>query len=456
MKRLWSRRRFLRSQLQVMLAAGVAPACIPGTALGANGRAAPSNRVVVGAIGVGPQGRAVMGGFLALPDVQVVAVCDVKQDQLELARRAVNQHYQNADCRTYGDFRGLLARSDVDAVLIATPDHWHVHVAVAAVRAGKDIYLEKPMGLSLAEDQILRREVQTHRRVFQFGTQQRSSREFQRACALVREGRIGRLQQIRVWCLASRPGGSTTPAPVPPTLDYDFWLGPAPFSPYTEDKCAADNKTWWFIYDYALGWIAGWGVHPLDIALWGHPNMLGGPLEVEGRAVFPTEGACNTAVAWHVAFRFHDGVRLEFRGTRNGYAEVNELNDLRPWEAQYGPIADHGTVFEGDEGWALVHRGLLRTHPESLAESSDRLVERLPRLSLNHVRDFVDAVRTRRPTVCPIEEAFRADLLCQLSDIATRVPRRLRFDPRQERFLEDPEANRRLELRPRRRPWHLA
>lgn len=452
MKRLWSRRRFLRSQMQVMLA----PAWIPGTALGANGRAAPSNRVVVGAIGVGPQGRAVMSGFLAQPDVQVVAVCDVKQDQLELARRAVDQHYQNVDCRTYGDFRELLARSDVDAVLIATPDHWHVHVAVAAARAGKDMYLEKPMGLSLAEDQILRREVQKHHRVFQFGTQQRSGREFQRACALVREGRIGRVQRIRVWCLASRPGGSTTPAPVPPTLDYDFWLGPAPFSPYTEDKCAADNKTWWFIYDYALGWIAGWGVHPLDIALWGHPNLLDGPLQVEGRAIFPTEGACNTAVAWHVEFRFPDGVRMEFRGTRNGYAEVNELNDLRPWEARYGPLADHGTVFEGDEGWVLVHRGLLRTHPESLAESADRLVSRLPRVSSNHVRDFVDAVKARGTTVCPVEETVRADLLCQLSDISTRLRRPLRFDPRLEQFSDDPEANRRLELRPRRSPWHLA
>lgn len=455
MKKRWTRRHFLRSQLQVLLAAGLAPAWIPGTALGGSGRAGASQRIGLGVIGTGPQGRAVMSGFLAQPDVQVVAVCDVKKDQLELARRAVNQHYGNSDCRTYGDFRELLSCPDVDAVLIATPDHWHVHMAVAAARAGKDIYLEKPMGLSLAEDQILRREVQRHQRVFQFGTQQRSSREFQRACALVRAGRIGRLRQIRVWCAASRPGGSTTPAPVPPTIDYDFWLGPAPYSPYTEDKCAADNKTWWFIYDYALGWIAGWGVHPLDIALWGHPRMLEGPLQVEGRAIFPTQGACNTAIAWHVEFRFHDGVRMEFRGTRNGYPEVNELNDLRPWEARYGPIADHGTAFEGDEGWVLVHRGSLRTHPETLAEMADPLVQRLPRLSTNHVRDFVDAVKTRQSTVCPIEEAYRADLLCQLSDIATRLARPLRFDPGREQFVEDAEADRRLELRPRRSPWTL-
>jgi hypothetical protein len=140
--------------------------------------------------------------------------------------------------------------------------------------------------------------------------------------------------------------------PVPDTIHYDFWLGPARFTPYTEDKCLDDGnrKTWWFNTDYALGFIAGWGVHPLDIALWGHPAMMQGALEVEGKAIFPTQGACNTAVAWKVDFTFRDGVRMNFRGTRNGFPDVNEMNQMAPMEAKYGKIADHGTAFEGENG----------------------------------------------------------------------------------------------------------
>lgn len=454
MKTRINRRDFLRRNLTLALAAGAFPSILPATALGRQGRPPANSRIGVGAIGVGPRGRGVLDGFLSQPDAQVVAVCDVKRDQLELARTAVNARYQNQDCATCEDFRELLARQDIDAVLIATPDHWHVHVGVAAAGAGKDLYLEKPMGLSLAEDQLLRKAVQRKRRVFQFGTQQRSSREFLRACELVRGGKIGRLRQINAWCAASQPGGSTTPAPVPDTINYDFWLGPARFTPYTADKCLAEGKTWWFNTDYALGFIAGWGVHPLDIALWGHPAMMKGPLEVEGRAVIPTEGACNTAVAWKVEFIFADGVRMDFRGTRNGYEPVNELNDMTPFEARYGKIGDHGTAFEGTDGWVLVQRGRLRTQPETLIElpSAEELGLRR---SANHVRNFLDCVRTRETTVCPIEEAVQADLLCQLSDIATRSGRKLKFDPRKEKFLKDEEANRRLALRPMRPPWRL-
>ncbi|HSH16442.1 MAG TPA: Gfo/Idh/MocA family oxidoreductase, partial [Verrucomicrobiae bacterium] len=360
-----SRRRFLQTNLAAALAAPAFPMIIPSPALGAG---APGNRITVGCIGTGPQGRGDMGGFLGQSDARVVAVCDVKQDQRDLAQRQVNDRYQNQDCAAYVDFREVLAREDIDAVLIATPDHWHVPIAVAAAKAGKDIYLEKPMGLTLAEDRLLRQTVRERRRVFQFGTQQRSSREFRQACELVRNGRIGQLQHINVWAPASQPGGSTIPAPVPEGLDYERWLGPARYTPYTENKCAAEGKTWWFNDDYALGFVAGWGVHPLDIALWGHPAMFNGPMEVEGKAVFPKEGACNTSVAWDVNFKFADGVTLAFRGTPNGYSDSNALNDFTAWKNRYGQIDGHGTAFEGTDGWVLVSRGSLRTEPESLAQ----------------------------------------------------------------------------------------
>lgn len=459
MKSPLSRRRFIRNNIAAAIAVGSFPSIIPAAALGKAGPAAPGNRIGVGCIGTGPQGRGVLGGFLRHDGAQVIALCDVAKKNLDLAREQVNQRYQNQDCATHHDFNELLARKDLDAVLIATPDHWHVPVAFAAARAGKDIYLEKPMGLSVAEDQLLRAQVQKNKRIFQFGTQQRSSNEFRRAAELVRNGRIGRLKQINVWCSGSRPGGSTTPAPVPEGLDYERWLGPAPNSPYTVDKCfdnAAPDawKTWWHNYDYALGFIAGWGVHPLDIAYWGHPAIMNGPLEVEGQAVIPTTGACNTAVAWEVNFAFADGVRMTYKATRNG-CDACALNDFTAWQQKYGKFADHGTAFEGTEGWVMVHRGGLHANPESLLEEKlgpkdFHLLE-----SPSHVGNFLNAVKTRAKTICPIEEAVQADILCHLSNIAVRCKRPLKWDSAKERFVKDDEANRRLALRPMREPWRL-
>jgi predicted dehydrogenase len=443
-----SRRRFLQASAAVL----ALPTVIPASVLGAD---APSRRVQVGCIGVGPQGRGVMGNFLAQPDCRVVALCDVSQRHLAEAVKQVEAAYRDSAVPTHADFRELLARKDVDAVLIATPDHWHVPIALAAARAGKDMYLEKPMGLSVEEDQQLREACRRGKVIFQFGTQQRSSQQFRLACELVRNGRLGRLKNIDVWCAASRPGGSTDPVPPPADLDYDRWLGPAPQTPYTKGKAYDEDgawKTWWFNYDYALGFIAGWGVHPLDIAYWGHPAMMNGPLTVEGQGVFPLQGACNTAIAWQVRFQFADGVTLHFRGTPNG-AEPIALNNFNDWRAKYGAIVDHGTAFEGTDGWVLVDRTQIRTSPEHLVETKFGGSDvQLPK-SANHVRNFLDAIKSRQPAICPVEDAVQADILCHLSDLATRLKRPLRWDPRREEFVDDAEANQRLKKRPARAPW---
>jgi predicted dehydrogenase len=458
MKTRITRRDFIRSNLAATLAASVLPSIVPASVLGKDGGTTPGNKINLGCVGTGPQGRGVMGNFLAHDDLRVVAVCDLAKRNLDAARVAVNQRYQNTDCATYADFRELLARKDIDAVLIATPDHWHVPVALAAARAGKDVYVEKPLGLSVQEDQLLRKTLQAKKGIFQFGTQQRSSRQFRQACELVRNGRIGKLKQINVWCSASRPGGSTKATQAPADLRYDMWLGPAPETPYTDGK-AFDNdpagswKTWWFNYDYALGFIAGWGVHPLDIAYWGHPGMMRGPLEVAGKAVFPSGGACNTSVAWDVNFTFADGVRMNYRGTPNGYDQITPMNDFKPCEQRYGRIVDHGTAFEGSDGWVLVDRTTIRTSPEKLVEekpgpNDERLVA-----SSNHTRNFLDSIRSRVPAICPIEDAVQADILCHLSDLATRFDRPLKWDPAKERFVGDADANRRLAIRSLRKPW---
>ncbi len=451
-----SRRQFVQRSLAASLAAAAAPAFIPSSALGAN---APSKRINVGCIGVGPQGRGVMGGFLPQPDTRVIALCDVAKRNLNAALNQVNQRYQDNACKTYSDYRELLAREDIDAVLIATPDHWHVPVALAAARAGKDMYLEKPMGLSVQEDQLLRKTIQEQKRIFQFGTQQRSSSEFRRACEMVRNGRIGKLKQIDVWCAASRPGGTTQEAPVPAEIEYDRWLGPARYTPFTVDKCFDESipgawKTWWFNYDYALGFIAGWGVHPLDIAYWGHPGMMKGPMAIEGEAIIPTVGACNTSIAWDVRFKFADGVGMQYRGVRNGYDIVNALNNMAPWTEKYGQIPDHGTAFMGTDGWVAVWRGGLRSHPAALVEEPVPAGgEALPQSS-NHVRNFLDAIKSRKPSICPIEDAVYADILCHVSDIATRVNRKIAWDPAKEQF-NDSDANRMLAMRPVRQGWNV-
>jgi predicted dehydrogenase len=454
MKPSLSRRSFLSRLGATSVAAGALPSLVPARVLGREGTTAPNSRIGVGCIGTGPQGRGVMGNFLSQRQCQVLALCDVKQDSLGRGRDQVNKAYQNKDVETYGDFHELLARQELDCVLIATPDHWHVPVALAAAKAGKDMYLEKPMGLSIEEDQLLRGTLKEHGRVFQFGTQQRSGRQFWQACQLVRSGHIGRLKHIDVWCSASRPGGSTKPAEPPPTINYDVWLGPAPLSPYTEVKCVETGaKTWWYTYDYALGFIAGWGVHPLDIALWGCPSLFAGNLEVEGQGVFPKEGACNTSVAWEVKFRCHDGITLRYRGTPNGYDQPTPMTDFSDWRKQYGKIVDHGTAFVGSEGWIIVDRTQIRTSPESLVETSFPQDKHVLKRSGHHVRDLLDSVRSRKPTVCPIEDSVQADVLCHLSDLATRLKRRLTWNPTKEQFVDDAPANRLLNIRSLRKPY---
>ncbi|HYG33176.1 MAG TPA: Gfo/Idh/MocA family oxidoreductase [Clostridia bacterium] len=455
-----TRRHFLKQTATLALTASALPSFVPASALGKSGKVAPSNRIVVGCIGTGERGRGVMSGFLPQKDVQIVAVCDVKTDQLALAKGEVNKHYQNQDCATYGDFREVVSRKDIDAFLIATPDHWHVLTALAAVRAGKDVYVEKPMGLSLAEDWALRKEVHKHKRVFQFGTQQRSSRLFRIACELVRNGRIGKLKHINVWAPGSSPGGPNNVAPVPPELNYDMWLGPAPFKPHTQDLCSSDfaKKTWWFKSDYALGFIAGWGVHPLDIAAWG-ADLFTGPIEVEGRGTFYCEGACDTATVWNIDMKFASGVTMKFVGVPNGGNRGLATGDTWPqekeWTQRYRRISSHGTSFEGTDGWVHIDRDGINLQPENLIdENPDTFKVKLTK-SPDHVRNFLDCIKTRSETVCPIDEAVRSDTLCHIAEIAIRLNRRVVWDPKKERFIGDEEANLRLLGRKMRSPWHL-
>jgi len=426
-----SRRRFLANTGRALAGAAALPCLVPSSALGAGGSVAPSNRVTVASIGVGPQGSGLLRAALGHGEAHVIAVCDVQAPRREQACGIVNQHYGNQDCATYNDFRELLARDDLDAVIIASPDHWHVPHGVAAAKAGKDMYIEKPLMLSLSQGQALRDAVQRYGRVYQYGTQQRSGREFRFACELVRNGRIGELHTIKVGAPASRVSENIEPMPVPDWVDYDLWLGPAPQAPFSEKRII--NNYWWHHTDYALGFVAGWGIHHVDIAQWGNAADLTGPVEVEGTGVFPEDGFCDCATKWNIMMRYANGVVLDY--TDN---------------AQHA----QGIRFEGTKGWVYVRRGHLDAEPKALLEAQLGPGEIHLYESRSHMGNFLECVRTRARTISPIDVAVRSDMICHLSDIAMRLGRPLRWDPVAERFVDDAEANRRL-TRAMRAPWRV-
>lgn len=408
------------------------------------------DQIQVGCIGVGGQGNGVMGNFLHQSDAKVVAVCDVKPHGLAAARKRVNEHYGANVCTAYKDFRELLDRPDIDVVLIATPDHWHVINAIAAARSGKDIYLEKPIGLTIAESIALRDQVHRNGVVFQFGTQQRSDRKFRFACELVRNGRIGKLHTVNVWSPGSKSGGSLKVVPVPEGLDYDMWLGPAPFTPYTEHRCSNNLyegvfKIWPFISDYCVGWVSGWGIHPMDIAHWGIGPDAKGLVEIQGKGKFPQEGVCDTATDWDIKAKFDNGVNLNFTGPPENHPR---------WTEKYGRVYGDGTVFEGTEGWIHVARGGIDAYPQNILKTTIGPNEIHLYESDDHVRNFLDCVKSRQKTICPIDEAFASDTICQLSAIALHLERKLKWDPVKYRFIGDDSANRSLS-RPMRSPWQI-
>ena len=410
-----SRRQFLR-RVSTMAAAAAGPMILPSRLFGAN---APSNRVTLGHIGVGGQGGGLLGGFLGVAGCQPVAASDPFKSRRESSAARMGQ-----GAKAYRDFRELLERDDIDAVVIATPDHWHVPIACAAIRAGKDVYVEKPLGVSIDQDKAMRDVVHRYGAVFQYGTQQRSfNTHCAFACELVRNGYIGKLKEVHVVAPNGETGGNPAPQPVPEGLDYDLWLGPAPVVPYTHDRVIGLGR--WHIYDYALGFIAGWGAHPLDIAHWGYPQI---PVEYEGTGSIPADGLFDTVVAWNVRGRYADGVQFTL---------THGANDTR---------------FVGDKGWVSASRGGMDAEPKSLLGVKIRPDEIRLLQDNDHYRNFVSSVRSRKTPVSNIESAVQSDFMSQLSDIAIRTGRKIAWDPVKETIVGD-ESAARMMRRPMREPW---
>jgi hypothetical protein len=442
-----SRRDFLK------VAGAVAPAIVPSSVFGAT---APSNRVHLAAFGVGGRGTADTDGINAHPNARFLAVCDCYESRREAKRRQWNQLYGGDYVKAYSNPWEVLQRKDIDAVVIATPDHWHTPLAIAAIRAGKDVYVEKPLSVAMKWSWRLRDEMKGKGRIFQYGTQQRSSKDFRYACELVRNGYIGKVERIDAWCpdISQQYGefggaatfsvyryGSLRPVPAPADLNYDLWCGPSPLRPYTVDRCTPYGA--YHIYDYALGFIAGWGAHPLDIAQWGLNADHTGPVYYEGAGSLPEYGLCDTMERWDIHCYYASGVHMRFMDWRAAKPAVMAYR--KRW-------SDHGTTFFGTEGWVSVDRGGLETSKESLNSVQFGANDSRLYVSDHHQKNFIDCVKSRNETISPLEAAIRSDTISHLSNIVVRSKRPVEWDPQREVLVGDEEAVSKLD-RPMRKQW---
>ena len=421
-----------------MAAAGTAafPMILKASTLGINGAVPPSDRIIMAGIGFGMQGGSNMKNFLGKDEVQWVAVCDLDDNHLAEARDIVNQKYGNNNCATYKDYRALFARGDLDAASIAVPDHWHAILSITAVRTGLDVYGEKPFTHSLREGRALCDAVRRYGRVWQTGSWQRSEDNFYRACELVRNGRVGKIQRVEVGLPSghtdfARTFGQERIEPPPRELDYETWLGPAPFAPYCKARV---HMNWRWNMDFGGGQLMDWIGHHLDIAHWGLGFDLTGPVEIWGKGDFPTGGIYNSPTRYWVETRYADGTPIILAG---GYPEIQS-----------------GTKWIGERGWVWVDRGEFESQPAHLTNEVIGPNEIKLYHSRDHYQNFVDCVKSRALTIAPAEVAHRSASVGHLGVIAIETGRKIRWDPVTETIVGDPEAERLLS-RSYRKPWQL-
>lgn len=430
----FSRRTFL--QRSALASAAVAlPSIIPSRVLGQN---APSKRINVGFIGVGNIAQGHMDTLLGFPEARILAVSDVDRAHRDAAVAKINAGYDNRDCKGYRDFREMVARPDLDAIWVCTPDHWHALAAIEAIRNGKDVYVEKPLTLTIREGRELVDALRRHQRVGQTGTQQRSTRRFHDTAEFIQNGGLGTLRHIDILIPANNKftGATWQAEPVPEGLDWDLWLGPSPWAPFNRQGCHYNFR---FILDYAAGQVTNWGAHYIDIAQWAVGADQGGPVEIEGHGEFPTTGLFSTATKVDFTCRYASGVTLRCH-------------------TRYDGVMDGNVRFIGDRGWVDVSRTSNRaSDPALLKEITAAAGKGAIKLaaSSNHHDNFLECVRTRGRPVSDLEIGHRTTTVCNLGNIAMQLGRKLRWDPAREAFLDDPIADR-MRSRSMRAPWSLA
>ena len=433
MQILNSRRHFLKTSAAVTAATTLPQWFLEESAQATTKPLGPNDKPGVALIGCGGRGRGVARE--AAQHGQMLAVCDLDEANLAQALKLW------PDAKPYKDFRKLLERDDLHIIVNGTPDHWHTLVNLAALRAGKDIYSEKPLTLTVDEGKRLVQAVRASKRVLQTGSQQRSDKNFRLACELGRNGRIGKLKHVNVWLPHGRREGPFEKAPVPAGLDWDMWLGPTPKVDYVKERC---HVTFRYFWEYSGGTMTDWGAHHNDIALWGTGFDRSGPVSVEGQSLVPMiPGGFTAASEYAIAYTYANG--------------VTQLTSSTPGSGWNGSVTDkeaqpHGVRFEGTGGWIFVTRGKIE------ASHGDLLTTPLPsgarRLyaSDNHMKNFFDCVRSRQQPICDAEIGHRSVTVCQLGVIAMRLGRKLNWNPATEEFAGDKEANTWL-AREMRAPW---
>ena len=450
-----SRRRFLKGGLGTAAALGfpsIVPACVFG-------QFAPSKRINVGAIGVGRISRGHdMPGILQYDRARIIAVCDLDAHRVEDGKKFVNDYYAQKTGSAYegvmgySNYHDLLANKDIDAVVISTPDHWHALIGIDAVRAGKDVYLQKPASLTIAEGRALSNAVQATGRILQIGSQQRSTVQFRYAAELVRNGRIGNLQRVEVGLPGDPAGGDMTPMQAPAWFNYEMWLGETPDVYYTVDRVhpqkGYDRPGWLRCRQFGAGMITGWGAHHIDSAHWGMNTEYTGPIEVWGHAEFPDHGLWNVHGAFRTEALYANGVRMSVSGD-----------------------FPNGIKFYGAKGWIFVSRGneqVTKSDPVAKLNDVSALASSNPKIVKSEIGpdeihlyvskeqhgNWIDAIVSRQEPISPVELGHRACSTCLIHDMAMKLNRKLYWDPQRERFKNDEEANGMLS-RPQRAPYIL-
>ncbi|PWU10554.1 MAG: gfo/Idh/MocA family oxidoreductase [Verrucomicrobia bacterium] len=417
------------------------PTILPLSVFGRDNRPAPSGRIVMGVVGCGGMGNGNTDAFLGKKECQVVAACDVDKNHLRDMVNKVNGRYKNQDCKGYSDLSQLMARTDIDAVMLALPDHWHALAAVEAANHGKDIYGEKPLARTIVEQQSIVRAVQKNKRIWQTGSWQRSQSNFHKAAEIVRNGLIGKIKRVEVGLPdgpfdhpeLNKPMPGTTP---PPELDYDRWIGPSTLLPYIEQRT---HYQWRWNYNTGGGQLLDWIGHHCDIAHWGMDCDRSGPLEIEGRGEFPPKDAVwNSCTKYRIELKYPNDIEMTIGGGQ--------------------PDIQGGAKWIGTDGWVRVDRGVFES---SKAEWRDynELPEELRKVKLykstDHHQNFLDCVKSRQPTVTPAETAHHSAIPGHLGLISMLVGRKLKWDSSRERIIGDPEASK-LMGRDYRAPWKLA
>lgn len=401
------------------------------------GQNAPSKQIGVGFVGVGNIAQGHMDTLLGFPEVRIRAVSDVDRTHRELAQAKVNTGYANRDCAGYNDFREMLARPDIDAVWVCTPDHWHALAAIEAIRRGKDVYVEKPLTLTITEGRELVNALRRHQRVGQTGTQQRSTKRFHDTAEFIRNDGLGKLERIDVLIPANNKytRGTWKPESVPEGLDWNLWLGPAPYVPYNRQACHYNFR---FVLDYAAGQVTNWGAHYIDIAQWALGMDDSGPVEVEGKGEFPTTGLFSTATKVDFTCKYANGVTLRCH-------------------TRYDGVSDGNVRFFGEKGWVDVSRSANHaSDPALLKEITAQAGKgkvKLP-VSTNHHDNFLQAIQTRTKPISDLEIGHRTTTVCNLGNIAMQLGRKVRWDPARESFIDDAIADR-MRHRSMRGPWGL-